>query len=264
MHELTVTEVPSKTALITENSTNHTHVQATLVKKINNANSKQRKEINDFIERELKWLDSDEYIIRKKAATDMSESEIGNDVKQIKEQLAKTEINFLYEKAIIAAGVYSQDIKKPIINIFRTDNQDLTSRVIDHEIKHALSEQSLETMDDLLKVFTSKYRNYPRINNKRIQDYLIPGETLGTWANNATEQQVISKRIMDYMESNYEIKRGTQLATPQIKQLTKDLNYQIKQQDQTNGDVIVMLYKMKQKHKDSYQQLVCEMVNKAY
>lgn len=119
-------------------------------------------------------------------------------------------------------------------------------------------------MDDLIKPFTSNYKKYPKINNKRILDYLIPGETLGTWASNAPEQQVISKRIMDIMETDYDIKRGDRLTTDDLKKLTFDLNYQIKIGDEKNCDIITLLYKMKQKHKDNYKYKLCDMLNKAY
>lgn len=234
------------------------------VRKINGATSEQTERITFFIERELKWLDSTEYVSRKQEATGMSEDKIKKDVERIKGQLAKTEINFLDENADLATGVYCQDKKNPIINIFGVNNEDLTLNSIDHEIKHALSEQALETMDPLIRIFTSNYKNYPRINNKRLKDYLIPVETLGKWASNASEQQVISKRIMDIMETNYGIKRGTLLTTDDLKKLTDDLNYQFKERDERNGDIITMLYKMKQKHKDSYKHKLCEMVNKAF
>ena len=119
-------------------------------------------------------------------------------------------------------------------------------------------------MDDVSKVFTSNYRKYPKINNKRVIDYLIPVETLGKWASKAPEQQVISKRIMDIMETDYGIKRGSKLTTDNLKKLISDLNHQIKTRDERNSDIIAMLYKMKQKHQDSYQSKLCEMVNNAY
>jgi hypothetical protein len=234
------------------------------LKKINNANSEQIQKIIYFIERELKWLDSDAYFSRKREATKMSESMIEKDAQRIKEQLAKTEINLLNQKADLAVGVYSQDKKNPIINIFKTDNEDLTLNTIDHEIKHAVSEQALETMDDLIKVFTSNYKKYPKINNKRLIDYLIPVETLGKWASNAQEQQVISKRIMDLMETVYGIKRGNSMTTDDLKPLISDFNSQLRKGDERNGDIIGMLYKMKQKHKESYKYKLCEMVNNAY
>ncbi len=234
------------------------------LKRINNANSAQTQKINYFLERELKWLDDNEYILRKKEATGMSESTIKEDVQKIKEQLAKTEINFLDEEADLASGVYSQDKKNPIINMFKTDDEYLTLNSIDHEIKHVVSEQALETMDDLIRLFTSNYKKYPKINIKRTIDYLIPGETLGKWASKAQEQQVISKRIMDIMETSYGIKRGTRLTTDDLKKLTFDLNNQIGIGDEKNNDIITMLYKMKQKYKESYKYKLCEMVNKAY
>jgi hypothetical protein len=235
------------------------------LKSINGASIEQKEEIILYIERELAWLDSNEYILRKKEATGMSESKIKKDIQKIKEQLAKTEINLLNEEADLASGAYSRDKKKPIINIFETYDENYTLNVIDHEIKHAVSEEALETMDDLVRVFCSNYKNYPRINNKKIIDYLIPvGETLGRWASKAQEQQVISKRIMDIMEEDHSIKRGTKLTIDDLKLLIDDLNSQIKNNDIKNNDIITMLHKMKQKHQDSYVHKLSHMVNKAY
>jgi hypothetical protein len=87
------------------------HPKPMYCKEINNANREQTQKINYFIEKELKWLDSNEYVLRKKEATGMSEIMIKRDVEKIKEQLAKTKINILYEKADLASGVYSQDKK---------------------------------------------------------------------------------------------------------------------------------------------------------
>lgn len=235
------------------------------LKGINGASIEQREHIIHCIEKESAWLDSDEYISRKQEATGMIESEIKKDIQKIKEQLAKTTINLLDEKADLAAGVYSQDKNNPIINMFKTDDQDLTLNSLDHEVKHMCSEQALETMDDLVKVFCSNYRKYPKINNKKITDYLIPMvETSGRWASNAPEQQVISKRIMDILEENHGIKRGTKLTVNNLKLLIDDLNIQIKNNDIKNLDIITMLHAMKQKHKDSYIHKLCQMVNTAY
>lgn len=235
------------------------------LKKINGASIEQEKHIVHCIEKELAWLDSDEYISRKKEATGVSEGKIKKDIQKIKEQLAKTTINLLDEKADLAVGVYSQDKNNPIINIFKTYDQDLTLNSLDHEVKHMCSEQALETMDDLVRVFCSNYRKYPKINNKKIIDYLIPVvETSGKWASNAPEQQVISKRIMDIIEKDHGIKRGTKLTIDHLKLLIDDLKIQIKNNDIKNSDIITMLYAMKKKHKDSYMHKLCEMVNKAY
>jgi hypothetical protein len=235
------------------------------LKKINGASIEQTEHIVHCIEKELAWLDSDEYISRKKEATGMPESKIKEDIQKIKEQLAKTTINLLDEKADLAAGVYSQDKNSPIINIFKTYDEDLTLNSLDHEIKHMCSEQALETMDDLVRVFCSNYRKYPKINNKKITDYLIPVfETSGKWANNAPEQQVISKRIMDIIEKDHGIKREAKLTADDLKPLIDGLNSQIKNNDIKNLDIITMLHAMKQKHKDSYMDKLCQMVNKAY
>ncbi len=234
-------------------------------KKINGASIEQEEHIVHCIEKELAWLDSDEYTSRKKESTGIPESQIKKDIQKIKEQLAKTVINLLDEDADLAAGVYAQDKNNPIINIFKTYDHDLTLSTLDHEIKHMCSEQALETMDDLVRVFCSNYRKYPKINNKKIIDYLIPaGETTGRWASNAQEQQVISKRIMDITEKDHGIKRGTKLTVDDLKLLIDDLNSQIKNNDAKNMDIITMLHAMKQKHKDSYMHKLYQMVNKAY
>lgn len=235
------------------------------LKRINGASIEQEEHIVHCIEKELAWLDSDEYISRKKEATGMSESQIKKDIQKIKEQLAKTVINFLDEEADLATGVYVPDKNNPFFNIFITYDQDLTLNALDHEIKHMCSEQALETMDDLVRVFCSNYRKYPKINNKKIIDYLIPvGETSGRWASNAQEQQVISKRIMDIIEKDHGIKRGTKLTVNDLKLLIDGLNSQIKNNEIKNIDILTMLHAMKQKHKDSYMQKLCQMINKAY
>ncbi len=246
---------------------NPIHLDSELIylKGINGASMEQKEHIIHCIEKESAWLDSDEYISRKKEATGFSEDKIKKDALKIKGQLAKTTINLLDEKADLAAGVYSQDKNNPVINIFQTYDQGHTLNSLDHEIKHMCSEQALETMDDLVRVFCSNYRKYPKINNKKITDYLIPiVETSGRWASNAPEQQVISKRIMDILEEEHGIKRGTKLTVNDLKLLIDDLNIQIENNNIKNGDIITMLYAMKQKHKDSYMQKLCEMVNKAY
>ena len=93
------------------------------LKRINGASIEQEKHIVHCIEKELTWLDSDEYISRKKEATGMPESKIKKDIQKIKEQLAKTTINLLDEEADLAAGVYAQDKNNPIINLFKIVEQ---------------------------------------------------------------------------------------------------------------------------------------------
>ncbi len=247
------------------------------VREINGATKEQIEKINFFIQREIDWLDSDEYLLRKKKATGMSEEKIKRDIQRIKEQAMKATINILDGDgdSDYAMGIYSSDKKNPVVNIFRLDQKKLkennidgealTLSTLDHEIKHMLSEESLETMDDLVRVITGgNYRKYPKINNKRLIDYLIPGETRGCWASRAQEQQVISKRIMDIMEEQYGIKRGIKLTKEDLQRMITDFNTQIKNRDLRNSDVIEMLFKMKDKHGNKYKDKLCEMVNSAY
>ena len=60
------------------------HPTPPYLKKINNASDMQTEMIIYFVERELKWLDSDEYILRKQKVTGMLESTIEKDTQKIK------------------------------------------------------------------------------------------------------------------------------------------------------------------------------------
>ena len=234
------------------------------LKRIDGADIVQIQKINYFIERELNWLDSDKYVSRKQEATNMSVDMIEKDVQKIKDQLKKTELHLLNGKNESATGVYVLDVKNPFIHIFNGVDENQTLNVIDHEIKHAVSEYSLETMDGLIKLVKSNYKNYPKINTMRFIDYMVPMNLSGNWANDAREQQVISKRVMDVIETTYGVKRGNTLSITNLNNLISDLNYQIKMQDEQNGDIILMFKKVKQKFNSSYKHKLCEMINSAF
>lgn len=187
-----------------------------------------RTTVSDIIKKEEAWLNSHEYIKRKRAATGLSEDAIKAESKKIIKQLYNTEINFSNKAASDAGahGVYIQPSGKhnPRIDVYKSDLK-TELETLDHEIKHAASETSLDTGDDLLKFLGfGKYNKYPKTKLTKIKDSFLPGETGPKWANNAEEQQVIAKRIMDYAEKNHGISRGEPVTMDVVNDLRKNLN----------------------------------------
>lgn len=221
-------------------------------------------DIEKIITKELDWINSDEYIQRKMIATWMTRNAIVKDAEQIIHQFKKTYINFLSDSADLAFGAYVQNKQTPIINLYQTNQNGILLKTLDHEIKHALSEQSLETQDDLIKLFNSKYKKYPNINVKKWRDYVVPWESTSRWASNSPEQQAVSKRIMDIVEKTQWVKRWEKLTADNIKTLINDLRTSIKNEDYANSDIISLFVAFKAKFGKMYYEKIVDLVNNAY
>jgi hypothetical protein len=220
--------------------------------------------IDNYTKREIDWLNSEEAIKRNMTATGKSREAVIKENNEIIKQLNKTTLNVLDDKADMAAGVYSQNKKNPVINLFNTGNEEQLLNVADHEIKHAVSQQAIRSHDGLIDLVTNPYKKYPTVNVKKWYDNFIPGETTSKWASNAPEQQVVSKRIMDLVEKTQGVKRGTQLTDDNIKGVTDLLNKEIKNGNPQNSDIVAMLSSFKSKFGKNYYPIVKDMVNKAY
>jgi hypothetical protein len=220
--------------------------------------------IDNYTQREIDWLNSDEYIKRNMAATGKSREAVIKERDKIFKQIDKTTLNILDDKADLAAGVYAQNKNNPLINLFNTGNEEQMLNAADHEIKHAISQQAIRSADGLIDLVTNPYKKYPTVNVKKWYDNFVPGETTSKWASKAPEQQVVSKRIMDLVEKTQGIKRGTQLTNDNIKGLTDLLNKEIKNGNPQNSDIIAMLSSFKSKFGKNYYPKIKDMVNNAY
>jgi hypothetical protein len=220
--------------------------------------------INNYTQREVDWLNSEEAIKRNMAATGKSREAVIKERDKIFKQIDKTTLNILDDKADLATGVYVSDKNNPFINLFNIGNEELMLNAADHEIKHAISQQAIRSADSLIDLVTNPYKKYPTFNVKKRYDYLIPGETISKWASNAPEQQVVSKRIMDLVEKTQGIKRGTQLTDDNIKGVIDLLNKEIQNGNLQNSDIIAMLSSFKSKFGKNYYPKIKDMVNNAY
>jgi hypothetical protein len=220
--------------------------------------------IDNYTQREVDWLNSEEAVKRNMAATGKSKEAVIKERDKIFKQVNKTTINTLDDKADMASGVYANNKNNPVINLFNTGNEKQLLNVADHEIKHAVSQQAIRSGDGLTDLITNPYKKYPTVNVKKWYDNFIPGETTSEWSSKAPEQQVVSKRIMDLVEKTQGIKRGTQLTDVNIEKLKEFLNTQIGNKDLQDPDVITMFSSFKSKFGKDYPKQIKDMVNKAY
>jgi uncharacterized protein YjgD (DUF1641 family) len=220
--------------------------------------------IDGYTQREIDWLNSDEYIKRHMAATGKSKEAIIKERDKIFKQIDKTTINTLDNKADFAAGVYVRSKNKPYIDLYNTGDEGLLLNTADHEIKHAASQEALRPFDGLIDLINGPYKKYPTVNVKKWYDNFIPGETASKWSSRDAEQQVVSKRIMDLVEKTQGVKRGVQLTDDNIKSSIDLLKKEIKNNDQKNLDILTMYSSFKSKFGKDYYKQIKDMVNKAY
>ena len=227
-----------------------------IVKPIDNISLLKQKEID--------WLNSEEYIFRKMQSTGMTRDAIIKDKEKILKQLDKTNINFLDAESEAARGIYVNG-KNPRIDIFKHKKEEDVLNTLSHEIKHAASEQAIRSGDPLIDLFTNPYKRYDKVSTKKWYDNLIPGESISKWASHPAEQQTVSKRAMDLIESTQNIKRGTELTDDNFKKLFETLNEEIRSGNTQNSDIISMFRAIYRKHgKEKAIKLIKNMVNNAY
>ena len=263
----TISKVAAETDTDNQNTNKEQMIDANhgLKDIINLPNDMDEQEIQSFIDKEIHRLRSDEYMRRKMAATGKSEEKIRKDVEKMISQLWKTTLIFDKETCVHAGagGVYSQDIKNPKIRVFE-DEIFYKKESTNHEIFHALSEQALKTGDELIEFFNSKHKNYPKVKLDRWYDKLHPFETIQKWANNSPEQQVVAKRIMDYIEKTQGIKRGEKLTLSNIDELKNDMMKFIQKEDMRHMDIIYLMAAFKKKFGLNYPNKLLELLNNAY
>lgn len=228
---------------------------------INLPNDMDEQEIQSYIDKEIKWLRSDEYMRRKMAATGKSEEKIRKDVEKMISQIQKTILEFDKKSEEWAVGVYVPDKKNPTIRVFGAI---AAKEAAHHEIQHALSEQALTTSDELLQLFNNKYKKYPKESTVRWYDKLHPFETIQKWTNKSPEQQVVARKIMDYIEETQGIKRGEKLSIINIDELQKDMNKFLQEKDMRYGEIIGLMLAFKRKYGDNYPNKLLELLNAAY
>jgi hypothetical protein len=134
--------------------------------------------INNYTQREVDWLNSEEAIKRNMAATGKSREAVIKERDKIFKQIDKTTLNILDDKADLATGVYVSDKNNPFINLFNIGNEELMLNAADHEIKHAISQQAIRSADSLIDLVTNPYKKYPILNVKKFYDYILPGESI--------------------------------------------------------------------------------------
>jgi len=230
--------------------------------------------IKNLVNREKKWLTSEERIARKAKATGMTRGDILKESDDIIKELDRTNIEFLDESSRFGSGRYFPGSKKrnPNIKVYNedgvkawdTNKKDIRLAILDHEVKHAGSELAIDKADELLKrVGYGKYGKYPRVKLGKWYDRFNPFPTRGAWINDAAEQQVVSKRIMDYVEQAQGIKRGSKLTDANINDMVntfKTDNVEFIK----NYDVATILKAIKKKEGTNWIPKVTDMVNKAY
>lgn len=221
--------------------------------------------IDDIVKKEVDWLNSEEYIKRKMKATGKTKDAIIKERDEILNQFNKTELTFTNDKSNDAFGVYSRDKNKPAIYINNTTSEKHLINTVDHELKHALSEAAIvKSNDPIIQYFNNPYRKYPKLKTTKWYDNLMLGQNTRKWANLAPEQQVASKRIMDLLEKNYGIRRGTELNDNNIQSLIDHLKKEIKSGDMQNSDLITMLHSVRSTHPKNYRNVLKNMINNAY
>ena len=149
-------------------------------------------------------------------------------------------------------------------------NTDEKKHSTKHEIIHTLSEHALETGDELLRVFNREYKKYPKINAMKWHDRVNPLAMTQRWANNSQEQQVVARRIMDYIESTQGLKRGEKLSISNINDLRDDMNKfkreneHLQKKDMRYNDITRLMLTFQRKYGDNYPNKLLELLNTAY
>jgi hypothetical protein len=212
--------------------------------------------LNSSIENQKAWINSEEYIIRKQAATGLSREQIIKDGNKIIKKL--DEVNFDVD---FAGGLSKTPaFYLPDGNLIKLDaDEPFVEGIIDHEVKHAGSEIAiLELFPRLRK---RGYLNYPTL------------ETGSRYLNKPQEQQVRFQKMMESIEADQGIKKGTPLTLENLQtyvdKVKKSPSYLRNISGEESGpypnyDVDSMLGQMRITHGPDYLKKLLPVINKAW
>lgn len=196
-------------------------------------------DINKSVDREKKWLQSDEYLKRRSAETGETADEIKKDVNNILKNWETTEIVSEKSKGKNVLGTYNKyKDGTSKIKIDPNLSREEALATLDHEIKHGFSESST----------TNNYKKYPTTKIGNTLSNLLKPE-FNSYLREGAEQQVRALRLLDFIEDKYGIPRGKKLSIEDVNRLADNINLGgIYEEDFANNysDVFHQLYGMKQ------------------
>jgi hypothetical protein len=171
------------------------------------------REVSQLFEKEKKWLQSDEYIKRRSASTGESPSAIKQDTDNIIKRFEKIKLIPEKSKTSSKNSLGSYDPKQNTINLNSDLFRDEVLDILDHEVKHAMSQLAT----------TGKYGKYPvtKIGNT-LSNFLK--EKHNRYLSKPYEQQVRALRLLDHIEKKYGIPRGQKLSIEDVNRFADDVN----------------------------------------
>jgi hypothetical protein len=198
-----------------------------------------RFEIDKMAKRENDWINSDEYLKRRMAASGETAEQVKADVAKISERFKRTDV-ITAPIGNSAAGYYSKEYTPNVIGKQIFGKQSINPKVVvgdnvprdeglatlDHEIKHAFSQVSNTEPN---------YKGYPTIKLGNWFQRNIAG--IGKKADNIqylnrpSEQQVRNLELLDHIEESEGIKRGQQISSKNLHDFLK----KISQDDNVNS-----------------------------
>ena len=197
-------------------------------------------DVDKLGKKEIDWLQSDEYFNRRSAATGESASEIQKDVDEIINRWGNLSVSAA-NTGKDALGFYGRGKNRIVISDKLNRKEALP--ILDHEVKHALSQ-----MGGLKG--SQGYKNYP---TTKVDNWL--NRTFGfknaNYYAEPWEQQVRGLRLLDFIEKTQGVPRGTKLSAEDITQFAKNVapsstSKEIMELfDKDYDDVVSQLFKMK-------------------
>jgi hypothetical protein len=213
------------------------------------------RKVADMINREKDWLKNPEYMRRKAAATGKSPEVINKETEQIMDRLNNTKIDFMTGKRPGAKGSYQASFKgTPVVEIYDGPLAQKAS-TLSHEIKHASSESAIGDRF---------YRKYPKADIGKWYDPFTDKARLRKWANQPFEQQVVSRRIMDFSEKFAGKPRGTKLTDFDVASAVDYADAQVNKGLWQNSDIAIIAREFRNKFGKDYLTKLTDLVNKAY
>jgi hypothetical protein len=197
-------------------------------------------DVDKLGKKEIDWLQSYEYFKRRSAATGESASEIQKDVDEIVKRWGNLSVSAA-NTGKDAAGFYGRG-KNRIVLSDKLKREEALS-VLDHEVKHALSQMGgLEGSKGYKKYPTTKVDTWLNrtLGLKNAHYYAEP------W-----EQQVRGLRLLDFIEKTQGIPRGTPLSMEDITQFARNVSPSSPSKEimelfsKDYNDVTSQLFKMK-------------------